>query len=72
MNPVINQTTTSQPALPTLRVISALTIKIPEPIMPPATIIVASNRPRVGLKLLFVLIKKIPLFITGFEDNKYD
>jgi hypothetical protein len=29
---------------------SALTIKIPEPIMLPATIIVASSKPSVGLK----------------------
>jgi hypothetical protein len=29
---------------------SALTIKIPEPIMDPATIIVPSNKPSVGLK----------------------
>jgi hypothetical protein len=38
---------------------SALTIKIPEPIMLPATTIVASNKPRVGLKAALVLsIKK--------------
>jgi hypothetical protein len=36
--------------LPVLRVISALTMKMPEPIMLPATIIVASRSPSVGLK----------------------
>jgi hypothetical protein len=40
----------NQPALPTLRVMSALTIKIPEPIIDPATIMVPSHKPSVGLK----------------------
>ena len=46
----INQTAISQPAEPTLRIISALTINIPEPIIEPATIIVASNRLKDCLK----------------------
>ncbi len=50
IKPVITHTKMSQPALPTLRVISALTIKMPEPIMDPATIIVPSSNPREGLK----------------------
>ena len=50
IKPVISQTATSQPAEPTLRVISALTIKIPEPIMLPATIMVESSNPNDGLK----------------------
>jgi hypothetical protein len=50
MNPVSSQTAISHPALPVFLVISALTIKIPEPIIEPATIIVPSNSPKVGLK----------------------
>jgi hypothetical protein len=49
MNPVMSHTASSQPALPTLRTMSALTMKIPEPIIEPATIIVASRRVRLGL-----------------------
>ena len=49
MKPVMSQTTISQPELPTLRRMSALTINIPEPIIDPATIIVASRRPSTGL-----------------------
>jgi hypothetical protein len=45
INPVMTQTNTNQPALPTCRVISELTIKIPDPIMEPATIMVASTNP---------------------------
>jgi hypothetical protein len=47
---VITQTAISQPALPTFLVISALTMKIPDPIMEPATIMVPSNKLNVGLK----------------------
>jgi hypothetical protein len=50
MNPVISHTNMSHPAPPTFLTISALTMKIPEPIMDPATIIVASINPSVGLK----------------------
>ena len=50
INPVISHTASSHPALPTLRVMSALTINIPEPIMEPATIIVASINVRDCLK----------------------
>ncbi len=39
------QATSSQPALPTWREISALTMKMPEPTMMPATTITESNRP---------------------------
>jgi hypothetical protein len=49
INPVMSQTAIIQPALPTFRVMSALTIKIPEPIIEPATIIVASSKPSEGL-----------------------
>src|SRR5690606_2250867 len=55
MNPVISQTPISQPALPTFLTMSALTMKIPEPIMEPATIIVASQRPSTGLKLFSLM-----------------
>ena len=44
--PVISQDASSQPGLPTLRDMSADTIKMPEPIMEPVTIMVESNRPR--------------------------
>jgi len=54
INPVISHTKISQPALPTFRVISALTIKIPDPIMEPATIMVPSSSPRDGLKEVLV------------------
>src|SRR5438445_2032149 len=43
--PVISHTTKSHPGEPTCRAMSADTIKIPEPIMDPATIIVESKRP---------------------------
>ena len=49
IKPVINQAVMSQPELPTYLVISLLTINIPEPIIPPATIIVASKAPSLGL-----------------------
>ncbi len=39
------QTTSSQPAEPTCRVISALTMKMPDPTMMPATIMIESNSP---------------------------
>ncbi len=45
MTPVTTQTTMSQPAAPTSREISAETMKMPEPIMVPATSMVASKRP---------------------------
>src|SRR6202000_719859 len=68
IKPVISQTKMSHPALPTFRVISALTIKIPDPIMDPATIMVPSSNPRVGLKVLVVSVietedKKILLLL---------
>src|SRR5689334_18240845 len=46
MTPVSSQTAISQPGAPTSRAISAETTKMPEPIIDPATSIVASNRPR--------------------------
>jgi hypothetical protein len=52
INPVMSHTAISHPALPTFLVISALTMNIPEPIMDPATIIVASSRERLGLKFV--------------------
>jgi len=44
--PVTAQATSSQPALPTCRAMSAETMKIPDPIIDPTTTIVESNRPR--------------------------
>ena len=49
MKPVITHAAINQPALPTYLVIEELTIKIPDPIIPPATIIVASKAPSLGL-----------------------
>ena len=49
IKPVNNQATINHPADPTFRVISALTMKIPDPIILPATIMVASNAPNLGL-----------------------
>src|SRR5882757_2786102 len=43
--PATAHATSSQPGLPMLRAISAETMKIPEPIMTPATIMVESNNP---------------------------
>jgi hypothetical protein len=59
MNPVISHTKISHPALPTLRVISALTIKMPDPIMEPATIMVPSSSPRDGLKEVLAVVGSI-------------
>src|SRR5580698_5984431 len=56
IKPVISQTKSNQPALPTFRVISALTMKIPDPIMDPATIMVPSSKPSDGLKWVVVLV----------------
>jgi hypothetical protein len=50
INPVISHTTISQPGLPTFLAMSALTMKIPEPIIDPATIMVESNSPNDCLK----------------------
>ncbi|MNT63702.1 hypothetical protein D3C72_2015380 [compost metagenome] len=44
--PVSSQMTSSHPGEPTCRAISAETMKMPEPIIDPATIIVESSRPR--------------------------
>ncbi len=44
--PVTSHTTNSQPAEPTWREMSAETMKMPEPIIEPATIMVESSRPR--------------------------
>ena len=44
--PVITQATSKPPAEPVCREISADTIKIPEPIIDPTTIMVESNNPR--------------------------
>ena|ERR1700743_1160763 len=49
MKPVIAHTKISQPALPVREVIFELTMKIPDPIMDPATIMVPSSNPNVGL-----------------------
>src|SRR6476469_4027473 len=43
--PATTQLSMSQPLLPTSRAISPATIKIPEPIIDPATIMVESNNP---------------------------
>ncbi len=44
-SPVTTQTAMSHPAEPTWRAISAGTMKMPEPIIDPATIMVESSRP---------------------------
>src|SRR5438067_1553228 len=45
MRPLTSQITISQPEEPTSRAMSADTMKMPEPIIEPATSMVASNRP---------------------------
>src|SRR5271156_4542599 len=49
--PVKNHATSSQPALPIWRDMSAETIKIPEPIITPTTTITESKRPRPRAKV---------------------
>src|SRR4249920_1168739 len=66
MNPVMSHTSMSQPALPTFLTISALTIKIPDPIMDPATTMVASNNPKLGLNE----VCSDMLLIKQFEEKK--
>src|SRR6476660_1069916 len=65
----MTHTAISHPELPTFRVISALTIKIPDPIMLPATTMVASNRVRDGLKLirLFKNCFRFPFLNAGSD-----
>src|ERR1700740_1027827 len=46
IKPVANQTTSSKPGLPTCRAMPAEKMKMPEPIIEPATIMLASGRPR--------------------------
>jgi hypothetical protein len=48
---------------------SALTIKIPEPIIDPATIIVASKRRRLGLNDVACSLIKTPVLINRIEDK---
>jgi hypothetical protein len=45
MTPASAHTVSSHPAVPTSRTISAETMKMPEPIIAPATSMVASNKP---------------------------
>ena len=49
MKPVMTQAAISHPELPTYLVIEELTINIPDPIIPPATIMVASKADNLGL-----------------------
>src|SRR5690606_2357566 len=71
MKPVISQTIISHPALPVFRAISALTIKIPEPIILPATNMVASIKPNDDLNprsvVLMVLFCDYRLLVKGIE-----
>jgi hypothetical protein len=48
----MTQEPSSHPVLPTFRAISAATMKIPDPIIDPATIIVESNSPKLRLSSL--------------------
>ena len=50
--PVMTQDISSHPALPSCRDISAATMKMPEPIIEPATIMVESKRPRLRFSSL--------------------
>ena len=69
ITPAIIQTSKRSPAEPTERAISELTIKIPEPIIEPITIIVESNNPSSCLKedddpLIFIFVGAIALSIS--------
>src|SRR5688572_4249595 len=71
MKPVMSHTAINHPALPTFRTISALTINIPEPIIDPATIMVASIKPRERLKVVSCIkgiFRQDKLFC--FQKNK--
>jgi hypothetical protein len=57
--PATAQATKSQPAEPKSRVMPAETMKIPEPIMDPETIITESVRPRERLKSVNLKKKKV-------------
>ena len=46
ITPAMSHTTSSQPGAPTWRAMSAETMKMPEPIIEPATTAVASHSPR--------------------------
>src|SRR5262249_39371612 len=61
--PVSNQATSSHPAPPTLRAISAETMKIPEPIIDPTTTIVESYNPRPRLNSVSSMVGAIALAI---------
>src|SRR5215203_1981683 len=65
IKPVITQAAINQPAEPRSFNISALTINIPEPIIDPATIIVASNNPRERLKDLSSCIASLGVKISS-------
>ena len=61
---MINQAVINQPALPTYLVISLLTMNIPEPIIPPATIIVASNAPSLGLNSVVSAVLVVDIIVS--------
>ena len=67
--PVIIQDTSSHPALPTSRDISAATIKMPVPIIEPATIMVESKSPRLRLSASCRTSLMAPVLTAGVWDG---
>ena len=65
INPVTTQMSSKYPDEPTFLAISELTMKIPEPIMVPATIIIASN------SLISLLKPDSVIFFLDFEYSRY-
>src|SRR6267154_6469347 len=65
MTPVAAQTIRSQNGDPTCRAISAETMKIPEPIIDPATIMVASNTDRSRTKVVVRCAGAVWLIVCG-------
>ena len=63
IKPVISHAVINQPALPTYLVISLLTMNIPEPIIPPATIIVASKAPSLGLNSVVSAVLVVDMIV---------
>jgi len=83
-NPASNHAAISQPGAPSNLEISALTIKIPDPIIDPATIAVESKRLRLllnvcswfmgqfGMRKLIVFNVLIPTLPAGREEVRIE
>src|SRR5438132_7573521 len=71
--PVTSHAHSNHPGAPTCRLMSADTIKMPEPIIEPATIIVESSKPRPRTKpvaLSVVVASEAGMRFSWFDDSK--